>query len=112
MQIYRLINHVCVGGVHSSGSLAVQRSHWDIMASILRVVENADSKTHIMYKANLSYRQLERYLDLLLDKGLLKVVAVEHHSRPAELFAATDRGLSFLNAYHVLKEVLRKKKAP
>jgi len=39
-------------------------------------------------------------------------VAVEHHSRPAELFAATDRGLSFLNAYHVLKEVLRKKKAP
>ena len=77
------------------------------MASILHVAEIADSKTHIMYKANLSYRQLERYLDLLQDKGLLKVVGVEHHSRPTELFAATDKGLSFLKAYRRLEETVR-----
>ena len=82
------------------------------MASILRVVESADSKTHIMYKANLSHRQLERYLALLLDKGLLKVVAVEHHSKPAELFAATASGLSFLEAYRALKAIVREEKAP
>ena len=77
------------------------------MASILCVAENADSKTHIMYKANLSYKQLERYLELLQDKALLKVVGVERHSRPTELFAATDKGLSFLKAYRRLKEIVR-----
>ena len=82
------------------------------MASILQIVESSDSKTHIMYKANLSYRQLERYLALLLDKGLVKVVAVEHHSKPVELFAATDKGFSFLEAYCGLKAIVREEKAP
>lgn len=63
-----------------------------------------------MYKANLSYRQLQGYLDLLLDKELLKVVAVESHSKATELFSTTDKGLSFLKAYRTLREIVRDEK--
>jgi len=80
------------------------------MASILHVARSADSKTHIMYKANLSYRQLDRYLDLLLDKGLLKVAAVESHSKATKFFGTTDKGVSFLKAYGVLKNIIKGKK--
>lgn len=79
------------------------------MAKVLRVARRADSKTHIMYKANLSYRQLAKYLDLLLAGGLLEVVAAERHSRVTEIFATTDQGLSFLKAYRRLEEIAREK---
>jgi len=87
----------------------VQRSQWDIMASILRVATSADSKTHIMYKANLSYRQLDRYLDLLLEQGLLRVVAVERHSKATKVFGTTEKGVSFLEAYRALEAIVRGK---
>lgn len=87
----------------------MQRSQWDIMASVLRVARSPESKTHIMYGANLSFRQLERYLEFLLDGGLLRV-SEERHSKAAKLFVITDRGLSFLEAYRRLEEVVRGKK--
>lgn len=80
------------------------------MASVLHAAKSAEAKTHIMYRANLSYRQLERYLDLLLDRGLLRVAAVERHSKATEFFAATDRGLSFLKAYRTLQGIVRGEK--
>jgi predicted transcriptional regulator len=61
-----------------------------------------------MYGANLSFRQLERYLELLLDRGLLRV-SEEPRSKATKLFATTERGMSFLEAYHTLKEIVRKK---
>jgi predicted transcriptional regulator len=79
------------------------------MARILRVATSGDSKTHIMYKANLSHRQLDRYLDLLLEKGLLRVVAVERHSKAAKVFGTTDKGVLFLEAYRALKAIVRGK---
>ena len=77
------------------------------MASILRVATTADSKTHIMYKANLSHRQVDRYLDFLLEKGFLRVVAVERHSRATKVFGTTEKGVSFLEAYRALQAIVR-----
>lgn len=87
----------------------VHRSQWDIMASVLRVAKSPESKTHIMYGANLSFRQLERYLKFLLDGGLLRV-SEEKHSKATKLFVTTDRGVSFLEAYRRLEEIVKGKK--
>jgi len=49
------------------------RTRLEILASILKIASNGSLKTHIMYKANLSRRQLERYLAFLEERGLLTV---------------------------------------
>ena len=81
------------------------------MANILRLAKSPESKTHIMYGANLSYRQLETYLKLLLDGGFLRVTQ-ERRSKATKLFVTTDDGVSFLEAYHRLKEIVKGKKRP
>ncbi|MDH5462461.1 MAG: winged helix-turn-helix domain-containing protein [Candidatus Bathyarchaeota archaeon] len=90
-------------------SLVLQRSRWDIMATVLEIAKRPESKTHVMYRANLSFRQLERYLELLLEKGFLKVLEASQ-SRAAKLFVTTEKGLSFLEAYHRLEEIVSGKK--
>jgi predicted transcriptional regulator len=87
---------------------SLQRGRWDIMASVLRVARSPKSRTHIMYGANLSFRQLERYMGLLLDKGLLRV-SEEINSKAKQLYVITDLGLSFLETYRRLAVVDRGK---
>jgi predicted transcriptional regulator len=62
-----------------------------------------------MYGANLSFRQLKRYLVFLLDNGFLSVKE-ERHSKVTQLFSITDSGFSFLKAYRRLEEIVKGKK--
>ena len=87
----------------------MQRSQWDIMANILRLAKSSEAKTHIMYGANLSFRQLERYLKLLVDGGFLRMTE-ERRSKVTKLFVTTDSGVSFLEAYRRLEEIVKVKK--
>jgi len=82
----------------------MQRGRWDIMASVLSVAKSPKSRTHIMYGANLSFRQLKRYMELLLEKGLL-CVSENTSSKAKNLYVITDIGLSFLESYHRLADV-------
>jgi predicted transcriptional regulator len=91
------------------GKSSLQRGRWDIMASVLRVAKSPKSRTHIMYGANLSFRQLKRYMELLLDKDLL-CVSEETNSKAKNLYVITDHGLSFLENYRRLADVGRGKK--
>ncbi len=61
------------------------------------------TKTYIMRKCNLSYRQLQAYLDLLVDKNLLKMEPREGKGDPAKIFVTTEKGQVFLRAYSNLK---------
>ncbi len=79
------------------------------MASVLRLADSPMSKTRIMYGANLSFRQLKRYLGFLLDSGFLGV-REERHSKVTQLFFTTDSGFSFLEAYRRLEEIVNGKK--
>lgn len=83
----------------------MQRGRWDIMARVLRIAQSPASKTHIMYGANLSYSQLERYLDLLLDKELLRRTE-DVSSRAKILYLTTESGRSFLDAYQKLRAIV------
>lgn len=85
------------------------RSRWDIMAKVLDVAKSPLPKTRIMYGANLSFRQLEKYLEFLLDVGLL-TVSEERQSKVKKLFVTTEKGLSFLEAYRTLGEIVGEKK--
>jgi predicted transcriptional regulator len=87
------------------------RSRVEILDNILNVAERATLKTHIMYKANLSHRQLEKYLGFLEhNEMLLQVLDIETGIRR---YKVTDKGIDFLKDYAHLSnaygpEILRK----
>ena len=86
-------------------SLRRIRSQIDIMASILSEAIEGARKTRIMYRSNLSYRQLRVYLKLLLDMDMLKRVS-QSESGKARLFKVSAKGLEFLDAYRKLKALM------
>ena len=58
----------------SKGIMGQRRSAVEIVHNILSVCNNGRvNKTAIMYRSNLSYRQMARYLDLLRERELIGV---------------------------------------
>ena len=88
-----------------SPSLGQMRTQIDIMASILNEAVEGTRKTRIMYGCNLSYRQLQSYLKLLLGMKLLSAVS-ENKSRKITFFETTAKGQDFLLAYRNLKALM------
>jgi predicted transcriptional regulator len=71
------------------------RTRVEILAKMLTVADHGALKTHIMYKANLSHKQLESYLEFLKAKGLLEEVVNED----GRIYQLTQKGNEFLKDY-------------
>ncbi len=81
------------------------RSRLKIINDILTVAKHGARKTHIMYRANLSYDQLNEYLAFLLDNGLIEKDAdVEYEG--AVMYKVSNKGRQFLERYSQLQEIL------
>lgn len=72
-----------------------RRNELDIYADILQVAMEGARKTEIVYKANLNFTILKKYLRRLIDRGLIE---------PTEdrRFITTKRGFQFLEQYREL----------
>ena len=68
------------------------RTGIEIISQILDVSIDGISKTRIMYQAYLSYNQLTRYLELLLDLEYLEF------DDKRKLFTTTAKGLEFMKS--------------
>jgi len=77
-----------------------------IMAEILEIAREGVLKTQIMYRANLSFAQLNEYLSLLLDLNLLEAVKKTEKT----MYKTTDKGLRYLQSYREIRELLKKGK--
>jgi len=87
------------------------RTRVEILASILNVAERGTLKTHIMYRANLSHRQLEKYLAFLEGNAMLREIVDEDTG--SRLYQLTEKGIDFLKDYSRLsstygQDILRK----
>ena len=69
-----------------------RRSNIEVMADILRLGEAG--KTEIMYSANMSYRQLQRYLQFLTERGFVEIIKV---GNPVTTYKVNKKGLRLLN---------------
>ena len=85
--------------------LGRKRSDIDIIANILVEADNGTKKTHILYRCNLSHRQLQVYLQFLYDVGFLVSYANNEGSK-MKYFRTTPKGLEFLDAYCTLKRLM------
>jgi len=80
-----------------------RRSNIEIIADMLRVGENGAGKTEIMYSANMSYTQIQKYLGFLLSHGFINKVKV---GNPAVTYQVTDKGGELLKNISCIIEVL------
>ncbi len=49
-----------------------RRTKFDIVIAILEVVSGGTNKTKIVYRANLNFNLATKYLNFLLEKGLVR----------------------------------------
>lgn len=79
------------------------RSRTDIVAMILRNSTEPTLKTKMMYKAYLSYKQINEYLDTLTANNML------HFDKEMETYVITTKGSNFLATYDTLEPLLIKR---
>jgi predicted transcriptional regulator len=72
--------------------LAKHRGYLDILADIMKVAKESTSKTHIMFRANLSYKLLEKYLEIAISNGFI--------SSDKSRYRLTSQGKVFLEEYN------------
>jgi len=73
-----------------------RRDRHDIVAEILKTAVKGQIKTHIMYRAKLSYSQINEYLPLLVEKGFLENVHVARGKQRIIVYRTTSKGLQFI----------------
>ena len=80
-----------------------RRSNIEIIADMLRVGENGAGKTEIMYSANMSYSQIQKYLGFLMSQGFIDKVEV---GNPVVTYRVTENGLKLLQCINSVVEML------
>ncbi|MBC8224186.1 transcriptional regulator [Candidatus Bathyarchaeota archaeon] len=71
----------------------MRRNDLDICADILKVSKAGAKKTHIVYRANLNFKIVKKYLSRLIDNGFLM------DRSDNGIFVTTERGSDFLEQY-------------
>ncbi len=80
-----------------------RRSNIEIIADILRTGEHGAGKTEIMYSANMSYTQTQRYLNFLLEKEFLQKIKL---GGTLTAYRVTDAGQGLLKTIDTLISML------
>ena len=75
-----------------------RRGKMEIMADILSVARGGARKTEIVYKANLNFTRVERYIPLLEERGLV--------ANSGAVYRTTKKGEDFLYDYQKVHEIL------
>ncbi|MEJ2272646.1 MAG: winged helix-turn-helix domain-containing protein [Candidatus Bathyarchaeota archaeon] len=79
-----------------------RRDRLYIIAEILRIAQDGCLKTQIMYRANLSFAQLNDYLSYLIKMDLLKV----QNQNKKKIYVTTINGEKYLEKYGDIAVIL------
>ena len=78
----------------------MKRNREEIISQILNVCRNGAIKTRVVYQANLNFKTVEPYLDLLVKNNLLEVQQGEK-----KMYETTEKGETLLEALHQVSEL-------
>lgn len=81
-----------------------RRSRTGVIVDILNEALNNASKTRIMYRCNLNFASLNRYLQELIDTGLVECMDAD--SEGIALYKTTDKGRELLKVLQKASEFL------
>ena len=82
-----------------------RRDRHEIIVEILKTAINGKVKTHIMYKARLSYAQVSEYLPRLVEKGFLENHTVQKKRYSKKVFRTTPKGLRLLENFETMNNL-------
>jgi predicted transcriptional regulator len=73
----------------------MKRSRHKIVSEILNICINGASKTRIVYQANLNFRTVNPYIDILIESKLLAI-------KPGRivLYETTEKGINLLKDFN------------
>lgn len=71
--------------------VASRRDQLHIMTDMLNIVQSPQRLTHVLYRSNMSYAQLVKYLNEMKGMGMVK-----EQTKPFRSFIITDKGKLFL----------------
>lgn len=78
------------------------RNRTEIASQILEAANGVGTtKTRLMYKSFLSYKQLKEYTSVLVENGLLDF------DETTQVYKTTEKGLWFLKLYNQLSECIQ-----
>lgn len=74
----------------------MRRDRHDIVTEILKTAIGGKIKTHIMYRAKLSYSQVNTYLSLLVEKGFLENALIGQGQKDKTVYRTTPKGMQLI----------------
>ena len=80
-----------------------RRSNIEIISEMLRIGANGAGKTEIMYSANMSYKQIQKYLKFMISQGLIDKVEI---GNPSIAYVVTEKGHGLRQSIETVLEVL------
>lgn len=78
-----------------------KRDKLAILLDMLHVCKTPVKKTHILYKANINFYQLTKYLDLLCTAGMVEVI-----ESPFSGYRITEKGVQLIKMFEPTNERL------
>jgi predicted transcriptional regulator len=93
-----------VNSIEGQALSTSDRTRVEILASILTVARRDALKTHIMYKANLSHKQLTKYLQFVIGNALLQEISDPEDG--TRYYQVTEKGIQFLKDYDRLSSYM------
>ena len=74
------------------------------MAQILNIAREETLKTQIMYRANLSFAQVNNYLSFLQEVGFLNIKTKDGRA----IYRRTPKGVKYLETFAEINDLLKK----
>ena len=92
LRVFNLKAYDFLGMALDTLGVNVRRDKITIMGDLLDIIQEPRRVTHILYKSNMSYVQLLKYLDNLKELGL-----AEERTKPFRSFMITENGKTFMS---------------
>lgn len=71
-----------------------RRSKFDIIAKLLEIASEGTTKTNLVYRSNLNFKVVQRYIEMLIGRELLEVV----ESEGLTIYRTTVKGAAAVGA--------------
>lgn len=80
-----------------------KRGSFEIIYNILCEAKRGINKTKLVYKTNLNFHVMQRYIEFLIAKELL---TIEHN--PNTMYKTTEKGLRYIELFEeIVKDLLK-----